>query len=217
MQKCKNTTKYPQSLFAEKLAERISKDTKQIIDAPCGDGLTTSILAGHFPTAQVLGADISEKSVKSACKKYAATNLNFKEEGIHKLIENIEKVEVFCLINSLFLLPNPKKLLKKISRKLTKNGRLFLILPNPESTNFKRYQQLFPEINTFILEQNNYAAFFKNMSLQILHCEGIVRVPIYGRWDTKLLYPVRDRYLFHLESRSLSEDYGYFLVELSKD
>ena len=70
-------------------------------------------------------------------------------------------------------------------------------------------------MNNFILEREDYNNFFKEVNLHIISCEGIVRVPFYGRWDTKLLYPIRDRYLFWLENRSQSENYGYYLLVLS--
>jgi hypothetical protein len=75
---------------------------------------------------------------------------------------------------------------------------------------------IFPEVNSFILQRKDYTTFFNNIGLHILHCEGIVRVPIYGRWDTKLLYPVRDEYLFLLENKSKTIDFGYYLVICSR-
>jgi len=206
--------KYPQSLFTKKIKELISTKVGKIIDAPCGSGETTYELAQYFPNAKLLGADISEKNIKNAKKNYSTANLTFQQIEIHELIEETEKIEVFCLINSLFLLPQPEDLLKKISQKMNEKARLFLILPNPVSTNFKRFQKIAPEVNTFILERKDYDNFFKRVGLKINSCEGIVRVPIYGRRDTKLLYTIRDRYLFWLESSSKSIDYGYFLISL---
>lgn len=207
--------KYPQSLFAQTIATRLT-NPKTIIDAPCGSGITTHILAQNFPAAKVIGADLSKKNIAVARRKFPAENLEFRVEDIHKLVAETEKIDVFCLINSLFLLPEPAKLLRNISQKLTDSGRLFLILPNPASTNFNRYQRIFPEVNTFILDPKDYVDFFVKTGFEITHCEGIARVPIYGRRDTKILFPIRDRYLFWLESRSKSNDFGYFMLELKK-
>ena len=206
--------KYPQSLFIRKITARIAADSKLIIDAPCGTGQTSYELANHFTKNTVIGADISQKNIETAKKKFNTPNLSFQQKDIHSFVEEAVHFEVFCLINSLFLLPQPQLLLQKIKKKLRPEGKLLLILPNPESTNFKRYQKLFPEVNTFILEQKAYKDFFAELGFKITHCEGIARVPIYGRFDTKLFFPVRDSYLFFLEKRSKSKDYGYYLVEL---
>jgi SAM-dependent methyltransferase len=208
--------RYPQSLFTEKIKNCIPNGIKSIIDAPCGNGETTYELAQYFSNTQWKGIDISKENISRAKKNYSLPNLTFEKADIHKFVENSEKFEVFCLINSLFLLPNPKELIQKIANKLIPNGQLIIILPNSESTNFKRYQSLFPKVNNFILKRMEYKTFFENLGLIILSCDGIVRVPIYGRWDTKVLFPIRDRYLFHLESRSKSEDFGYYLLVLNK-
>ena len=208
--------KYPQSLFTKKIAERIKPETETIIDAPCGNGQTARELATYFPKASILGLDISEKDIKLAQERFQLTNLNFQCQDIHSFVENTEEFEIFCLINSLFLLPEPEGLLRKISLKLKLDGQLFLVLPNPQSSNFRRYQKIFPKVNTFILERKDYEAFFEEMGLKMLSCDGIARIPFYGRRDTKVLYPIRDSYLFWLEKRSKSEDYGYFLIVLSK-
>lgn len=209
--------KYPQSLFTQRITKKILNNNKNIIiDAPCGSGQTSYELAISFPNATVIGSDISTKNIKSAQKNYQQNNLKFHCQDIHSFVDGIEEFEVFCLINSLFLLPEPEDLLKKISTKLTDTGQLFLIIPNPESSNFKRYQEIFPDVNSFILERENYDSFFRKMGFKMFFCEGIARVPIFGRKDTKLLYPIRDTYLFWLEKHSKSEDYGYYLIELSR-
>ncbi len=207
--------KYPQSLFARTIATRLTA-ANTIIDTPCGSGITTYILAQKFPAAKVIGSDLSAKNIAVARRKYSADNLDFRVEDIHNLVAEIGKIDAFCLINSLFLLPRPADLLRNISQKITADGRLFLILPNPASTNFKRYQRIFPEVNTFILDPKDYTDFFIETGFEIIYNEGIARVPIYGRRDTKLLFPIRDEYLFWLEKRSKSQDFGYFMLELKK-
>lgn len=208
--------KYPQSLFTKKIKELLPVDVNTIIDAPCGNGSTTNELAQYFPYTLLIGVDINKENIAAAKRNYSSSKVIFQQADIHDFVEKSETFKVFCLINSLFLLPKPKKLLQKITSKFTQNGQLILILPNPESTNFKHYQSLFPEVNSFILQRIEYETFFKNLGLTILSCEGIARVPFYGRWDTKLLYPIRDRYLFWLEKRSKSKDYAYFLIALKK-
>lgn len=208
--------KYPQSLFTKKIAERIRPVVEFIIDAPCGSGKTSHELAISFPNATVIGSDISSENIKAADRKYKKSNLKFQCQNIHSFVESIDEFEVFCLINSLFLLPEPENLLKKISTKLTDTGQLFLIIPNPESSNFKRYQKIFPDVNSFILQRKNYDSFFRELGFKVIFCEGIARIPIFGRKDTKLLYPIKDMYLFYLEKYSVSEDYGYYLIELSR-
>lgn len=205
---------YPQTIFVRAILKQLPASVNRIIDAPCGDGRTALALSAGRPAARVIGADISSALIDRARKQNTAENVDFVQADIHKFVHKLSEIEVFCLINSLFLLPEPAELLRKISGKLTAAGRLYLILPNPASSNFRRYQKIFPEVNTFILAGKNYEEFFARCDLQMTFCEGLARVPFYGRWDTKLLYPVRDRYLFWLESKSKSEDFGYYLTEL---
>lgn len=206
--------KYPQSLFIQSILTRIPVGVQQIIDAPCGRGYTSSELASYFEGVAVTGVDISQEYISFAEKNFITSNLTFQQNDIQNLVEEADVFDVFCLINSLFLLPNPQNILKGISEKLKSHSRLFLVIPNAESANFSRYQKMFPKVNTFILKEKQYDDFFTSVGLQIIHKEGIARIPFFGRWDIKFLYPIRDRYLLWLEKHSKSEDYGYFLLEL---
>lgn len=150
-----------------------------------------------------------------AKSKFQQKNLNFECEDIHDLVKKVEEFEIFCLINSLFLLPRPKELLRKISGKLTRNGQLLLLIPNTESENFRRYQKMEPKVNSFILHPANYFDFFEECGLKIISIEGIVKVPFFGRWDTKFLYPFRDKYLFWLEKQNYSDKYSYNIIQLT--
>lgn len=49
----------------------------RIVDAPCGSGYGTRILADAFPEAQVVGADIDPNAVKYAEQRYGTSQTRF--------------------------------------------------------------------------------------------------------------------------------------------
>jgi trans-aconitate methyltransferase len=209
--------KYPYNQFIEAVAKVIEKQKTgltQVVDAPCGNGYTTIELGKRFPEIDFLGVDIENHFLDTKQK-----NINFINSDIHQFIDNQEVISFFCMINSLYLLPNPIELLSKIFSTLEKNGTFLLIVPNIESPNFKYFNTRNPSVNTFIPEIKVLENELKSIGFQIIETYPIVFTPFYGRWDTKFLFFIRDQYLHWLENRNSKKENrigSYWVLELRK-
>ncbi len=212
------SVKYPYNHFIKAVAKSI--DTKRmipshVIDAPCGNGYTSIELGKIFPDLCIEGVDIENHFLNTK-----QNNVSFLAKDIHQYIDNQPIISFMCIINSLYLLPNPIELLQKIFSKLEKNGQLVLIIPNIESQNFKRFQDISPSINTFLPSKNDFDSLLQQLGFEIVANYPIVFTPFYGRWDTKILFFMRHQYLHFLEKRNEKKQNrigSYWVLVLQKN
>ena len=122
-----------QSLFIHSLATPyylryqrvINPKDKIILDAGCGSGLQSLVLALANPGARIVGVDISPKSIELASQRLAYHG--FENTEFHTLsLDNLESLGYqFDYINCdevLYLLPNPGEMLKLFNSLLKPQG-----------------------------------------------------------------------------------------------
>ena len=113
--------KFPQDQFVAAIVASIKNNNfstpKSLVDAACGSGYTTLKLASFFPETRFVGVDILPDFLQDDTK-----NIRFIQRDVHVFLENESKLDNICLINALFLLPEPTLLLQKIKDKLSTNG-----------------------------------------------------------------------------------------------
>lgn len=211
---------FPHNQFISAISDIINQRFEQqsmlpqLIDAPCGNGYTTIALAQKYPNTHFVGVDIANHFLKTNL-----SNTSFLSQDIHQYIDSQDNIAFICVINSLYLLPNPTELLRKIYHKLEHNGTLVLIVPNIESPNFKTFQSNNPDVNTFLPTQSELESCFLDIGFQVKSTKSLVFTPFYGRWDTKILYFMRHKYLNWLEQRNAQKQgrvCAYYLYELVK-
>jgi 2-polyprenyl-3-methyl-5-hydroxy-6-metoxy-1,4-benzoquinol methylase len=144
----------------------IPTEGKLILDAGCGTGFTSLVLAESNPGAKIIGVDLSEESVKLAEKRleyHGFTNVEF-----HALsIEDIPTLGVeFDYINCdevLYLLPDPVLGLKAMRSVLKPDG---IIRANLHSAinraNYFRAQEVFKMMG--LMEENP-----REMEIDLVH------------------------------------------------
>ncbi len=207
--------KFPQDIFIAKLVAMIEKQSvSELIDAPCGDGYVTRHLAQRFPMLRVKGSDWHKHSSWETTK-----NLSFEPIEIHQFVDNQQDISFFCLVNSLFLLPQPELLLERIYLKLNDNGRLILIVPNVESKNFQNFQKIEPTVNTFTPTLEYLISSLRHIGFELEEIQPLVFTHFFGRWDTKFLFFIKHRYLAFLEIFNKKKTHkiaSYFLIHLRK-
>lgn len=184
---------YPKYLFYKFIKKHIPLTARQIVDAPCGVGYVTYFLSKSFPNASFHGIDIDEQSIKEAQREWPSQNITYYQNDIYTF-SFTEDYDVFLLINSLFLLPDPYKLMAKIKENLKPAGSVIVIVPNIHSDHFKKFQQLQPGENTFIKDRNEMILFFKESGYIVEKAEGLIYVPYIGvnrkwLWKFKGSYP----------------------------
>ena len=96
---------YPQIVFGKEITSYLlntGKSCKTIIDCPCGNGET----AWHLSRigGKVIAADISEDSIKNALQNFDSKNISYSVQNINAILGSETGFNVFCLVNSLFLL-----------------------------------------------------------------------------------------------------------------
>jgi len=211
---------YPQNIFAKSILKFVkpSGNRKVLIDVPCGNGETS----WHFSknkNLSVFGYDIDEKSIENAKFYYRCENLKFSAENIFDAIDFHKNADYYCIINSLFLLPEPKKILLNISDSMKQSGFLFVIVPNTNGKNFKTFNSLNKALNKLILEKKDFDAFFDECDLKIKNVEGIAFTTNYGRKDVKFFSIFSHLYLTLLNFFQTFFTIGspnYYLIVLEK-
>jgi SAM-dependent methyltransferase len=218
---------YPQMEFAEAIATALTRlrppdgGSSHLLDAPCGSGETTFWLAQHFPQHTVIGSDLDATKIACAQRLYRCPNLRFETLDIFDLLLKIPRLDVFCLINSLFMLPRADELLRLAAGKMDDQSALLCIIPNTESRNFRIFQQIRPDINQLIIKPSDIASYFRQHGLRVVWVEGIVfQGPYEFRW-LKLLGPrfrsAALRWCHLRQSRRPKAEACYFLVVLRKN
>jgi len=120
---------------ANTLSEMLHYDTifpkgSKVLEAGCGTGAQTVILAKKNPDAQILSIDISKESLGKAqvlIKKEKITNVKFELQDIFNLYYEEETFDHIFICFVLEHIENPVKILKELKRFLKKEGTITVI------------------------------------------------------------------------------------------
>ena len=216
--------KYPQYLFAKKINERIhgikfANDI--IIDAPCGGGETSYWLAKENQSAQVFGFDNEELTINTIPDYLKNKNLHFESADIYHMLDTQkESAAVFCLINSLFLLPDNSLLLKKISQVICNGGHFFLIIPNIDGQNYKNFMKTEDsKINIYEYSVQSLIDFISPYGFIHTYTAPLAYAHFFGRKELKYFRTFFSLYLYLLntiETFTKARQPSYWLVEFKK-
>lgn len=118
-----------------------------ILDAGCGSGYTSLILAEANPGARIVGIDLSEQSVALARKRleyHGFDNVEFQAMSIEELTTLKEQFDYINAHEVLYLLPDPVAGLQAMKSVLAKNGIIRTNLHSSlQRASFFRAQELF--------------------------------------------------------------------------
>lgn len=215
---------YPRFLFAKQINLRVRErkfEGNLIIDAPCGAGLTSYWLAEKNQFAQVVGVDNNVVEINSISDDFKRENLRFEAADIYQMLDNQkQKATVFCLINSLFLLPDNSLLIQKINNVLYNEGQLFLIIPNIDGQNYKNFMKTEERtINIYEYTVKSLVEFMTKNGFSHVYTAPVARAYFYGRKELKYLSFLSPLYLYGLnfiQNILKSGEPSYWLVEFSK-
>lgn len=212
---------YPQNIFANAILQKVSTGggKKILVDAPCGNGETSARLASN-KSLIVFAYDLSENSIEAAKKNFTSENLRFETSNIFDVFSKHDKVDYFCIINSLFLLPHPENVLKNAAGCLTKNGLLFVIIPNIYGRNYSWFKKNHAGINKLELDLKSLPSYFEQQGLHVISVEPLAFAHNFGRKDVKFLSVFAHFYLRALNAvqslLSIGEP-NYYLVVSKKN
>lgn len=211
---------YPQNVFAKSIKKQISNNVGiQIVDVPCGNGETS----WNFSTnkkCKVYGYDISEDSIRIAKQRFKSNNLEFEVSSIFDALNKHSSINYICIINSLFLLPSPEKILDLAISKVKPDGLVFVIVPNTEGKNFKWFnREKESAINSLKLAPYEFNLYFNNDCMRLRKVIPIAYAHNLGRIDTKYFSVFSHIYLTILNKIQTVFKIGlpnYFLLLLEK-
>jgi 2-polyprenyl-3-methyl-5-hydroxy-6-metoxy-1,4-benzoquinol methylase len=211
---------YPQCVFAASIKRNIKNSSASVlIDTPCGTGVTSWRLSA-LNALNVYAYDISPDSIAMANARFKRNNLHFNALDIHAVALSHCNIKYFCIINSLFLLPEPDLLLQELKFSVSEDGALYIIVPNIKTPGFKLFQQENKNVNKFTLAENQFQAYFDSHGWKLLKIEPIVYAGSYRRWDLRLVSifaPLYLNFLNFVQSLFKAGQPNYFLLILEKD
>lgn len=210
---------YPQHIFFKFVQQNIpNRQYSIIVDCPCGSGYITYRVANSFFSKRVIGVDIDPDCIKQAIDAYKGNNLEYEVKDIHFFLNDCEPIDIYLLINSIFLLPAPAELLKKINNKLKDTGKFAIVIPNINSDNFKNFQRMQPHQNKLILDKQQAISFFETAGFRIESVKGLAFTMLYGNkilqrmWKLKGIYT----YTFNFINELIGKKPSYWGFILSK-
>lgn len=96
-----------------------------ILDAGCGEGITTEKIIARFPEAKVTGVDVDPRNVK-ICEQY---DLPVKECSLYNLPFENNSFDVCLLIEVIEHLCEPEKALMELTRVAKPGGKIIVVFP----------------------------------------------------------------------------------------
>jgi len=105
-------------------------NNKKILDAACGEGYGSHILAGY--AKNVIGVDIDEKSIFHAKEKYKKSNLKYIQASCTNLPFDDNSFDVIVSFETLEHLAEQQHMLIEFNRVLKNDGLLMISTPDKE-------------------------------------------------------------------------------------
>jgi len=129
---------------AETLSQMIHNDSvfaegSLVLEAGCGVGAQTKIVATQNPASSFISVDLSQESVKeaeAAAREAGLTNVEFRQADIYNLPFENELFDGILVCFVLEHLSNPEQALDELKRVLKKGGLLMVIEGDHGSTFF---------------------------------------------------------------------------------
>ncbi len=144
----------------------ITTEGKLILDAGCGTGFTSLVLAESNPGAKIIGVDLSEESVNLAQKRleyHGFNNVDFQALAIEDIPELGIEFDYINCDEVLYLLPDPVVGLKAMRSVLKPDG---IIRANLHSAinraNYFRAQEVFKMMG--LMDENP-----REMEIELVH------------------------------------------------
>jgi SAM-dependent methyltransferase len=103
----------------------------RVLDAGCGSGVMSRLLASHHPESEVVGVDQNPRYVSFATERAAPeglANLSFESADIRKLPFETASFDVVCSQNVLFYIADQQAALQEFRRVLKPGGQLVISL-----------------------------------------------------------------------------------------
>jgi SAM-dependent methyltransferase len=110
-------------------------DGRDVLDAGCGVGYGTALLAGR--ARRVLGVDLDAQAVAYARGRYAAANVEFREADVQALDLPDASFDVVCSFETIEHVPDRGAFLAEMRRLLRPRGAFVVSTPRADRTDLR--------------------------------------------------------------------------------
>ena len=173
---------YPQNCFAASIKRHLPKHEAFIlIDCPCGNGETSYHFA-RIPRASVRGYDIDDESLRNARRHFTAPTLTYEKQDIRSLVAESPRFDAFCIINSLYCIPDCERVLSQLRDLMHSDAQLFVIVDNVEgggnyrhfSASHRAIPATSPSSQLHVLTKDEFHSFFESLGFVVKDVTPIV-------------------------------------------
>jgi SAM-dependent methyltransferase len=114
------------------LAATLIRPGDTVLDAACGLGYGSHVLAKLSPAARITGIDVSEPAIDFAMRNYAGNRVAFRCGSLPEALLEIpdDSMDFIVSLETLEHVPEPGMLLTGFARVLKPGGRIFVSVPN---------------------------------------------------------------------------------------
>jgi 2-polyprenyl-3-methyl-5-hydroxy-6-metoxy-1,4-benzoquinol methylase/uncharacterized coiled-coil DUF342 family protein len=114
------------------LAATLVRPGDTVLDAACGLGYGSHVLASLSPAARITGIDLSDWAVDFARRNYASDRVDFRCGSLPEALDEVPDASVDFVVSleTLEHVTDPQALLAAFERVLKPGGRIFVSVPN---------------------------------------------------------------------------------------
>lgn len=114
------------------LAATLIRPGDTVLDAACGLGYGSHVLASLSPAARITGIDLSDWAVDFARRNYASDRVDFRCGSLPEALDEVADASVDFVVSleTLEHVTDPQALLAAFERVLKPGGRIFVSVPN---------------------------------------------------------------------------------------
>jgi len=128
------------------------KKGDRVLDACCGVGYGTKMMADMTHADCFLAFDKSDEAILSAKLYFDVENIDFMQLPFEELDSSVEEFEVITCFEAIEHVDNPELLMQKLCRLLRSDGKIILSTPNERRMPWSK--EKFPEhLRHFTAEQ----------------------------------------------------------------
>jgi 2-polyprenyl-3-methyl-5-hydroxy-6-metoxy-1,4-benzoquinol methylase len=195
---------YPQYIFYESIVSAFKQlciplDKRfKVADLPCGHGEFTYNLASN-PNLEIDAVDLSESYINHAKTYFQRDNIKYAVADINAALKGKEdQYDMVFIINSLFLLTQHELFLRNSYASLKQGGKLFVVIPNIHSENFKAFQRLDTSLNILMTSREETIDYISSFGFRHLLSADLVYASFYKRKEVRFMGPLSNLYLILL-------------------
>lgn len=213
---------YPQYIFSAEILKLAVENKlprcKTGVDMPCGAGYTTHYLS-KGNTIKWLGVDIDKRSIDFAVRNFSSQRIVFQTDDIFLKLKELNNIDILCIINSIFLLPDHNRLFDLIFSCLKPGGEAYFIIPNTKGKNYRNFSKRNPGVNVreYNVEELTEALSEHGFTTQAV--KAICYAHVYGRKEIQYMSRLAPYYLIVLNYFMTWCKIGtpsYFLIQVKK-